>query len=151
LLPQRADVADLVMPSKLTGMLASGRAILATALPGTGVADAIADCGIATPPGDIEAFADALRTLASDHGLRLRLGRKAREQAEAKLARDHILLRIQTRIATLTDTFHTFTSCRPERSAAGAESKDPLPHPSIRPERSAERAEPKDPVPSIEA
>jgi len=31
LLPQRADAADLVMPSKLTGMLASGRPVVATA------------------------------------------------------------------------------------------------------------------------
>ena len=31
LLPQRADAADLVMPSKLTGMLASARAVVATA------------------------------------------------------------------------------------------------------------------------
>ncbi|RYF49209.1 MAG: colanic acid biosynthesis glycosyltransferase WcaI, partial [Comamonadaceae bacterium] len=31
LLPQRADAADLVMPSKLTGMLSSGRPVIATA------------------------------------------------------------------------------------------------------------------------
>jgi colanic acid biosynthesis glycosyl transferase WcaI len=127
LLPQRADVADLVMPSKLTGMLASGRPILATALPGTGVADAIAACGKSTRPGDMEAFADALRDLANDHGLRLRLGRAARAQAEATLDRNHILLRVQTRIATLTNTFHTFTSSRPERSTEGAEAKGQVP------------------------
>ena len=33
LLPQRADAADLVMPSKLTGMLASGRPVVAGAAP----------------------------------------------------------------------------------------------------------------------
>jgi len=38
LLPQRADAADLVMPSKLVGMLASGRPVIATAEPGTQVA-----------------------------------------------------------------------------------------------------------------
>ena len=31
ILPQRADAADLVMPSKLTGMLSSGRAVIGTA------------------------------------------------------------------------------------------------------------------------
>ena len=41
LLPQRADAADLVMPSKLTGMMASGRAVLATASPGTQLATVI--------------------------------------------------------------------------------------------------------------
>ena len=35
LLPQRADAADLVMPSKLIGMFASGRPVLATAHLGT--------------------------------------------------------------------------------------------------------------------
>ena len=34
LLPQRPDAADLVMPSKLTGMLASGRPVIATAARG---------------------------------------------------------------------------------------------------------------------
>ena len=35
ILPQRADAADLVMPSKLLGMMASGRAVIATANPDT--------------------------------------------------------------------------------------------------------------------
>lgn len=91
LLPQRADVADLVMPSKLTGMLASGRPVLATALPGTGVAAAVRDCGRVVAPADPAAFADALRDLAGDAGLRRRLGQAARRQAEQTLARDAIL------------------------------------------------------------
>ncbi len=41
LLPQRADAADLVMPSKLTGMLASGRPVLATAHLGTELANVV--------------------------------------------------------------------------------------------------------------
>ena len=47
LLPQRADAADLVMPSKLTGMLASGRAVLATALPDTELCRVVVNT---TPP-----------------------------------------------------------------------------------------------------
>lgn len=91
LLPQRADVADLVMPSKLTGMLASGRAILATALPDTGVAQAVASCGLVTPPGKVDAFVDALRRLATDTDLRMNLGRAARQQALSTLSRDAVL------------------------------------------------------------
>ena len=45
LLPQRSGAADLVMPSKLTGMLASGRAILATASPETQLSYALEGCG----------------------------------------------------------------------------------------------------------
>jgi colanic acid biosynthesis glycosyl transferase WcaI len=82
-------------------MLASGRAVLATALPGTGVAEAVRNCGIATAPGDSAAFAAALRQLASDHALRHGLGRAAREQAEATLAREGILLRFEQRLAHL--------------------------------------------------
>lgn len=91
LLPQRADVADLVMPSKLTGMLASGRAILATALPGTGVAQAVASCGLVTPPGKVDTFVTALRQLTADADLRVRLGQAGRQQALANLSRDAVL------------------------------------------------------------
>src|SRR5205823_5637381 len=49
LLPQREEAADLVMPSKLTGMLASGRAILTTAHPGTAVAEVVQSSGVVTP------------------------------------------------------------------------------------------------------
>lgn len=101
LLPQRADVADLVMPSKLTGMLASGRTVLATALPGTGVAHAIAGCGIATPPGEPEQFAAALQMLAADRELREHFAYSARQRAEHELDRDVILSRIEARIAAL--------------------------------------------------
>lgn len=101
LLPQRADVADLVMPSKLTGMLASGRPVLATALPGTGVAEALQNCGIVVPPGDTLAFGTALRQLADDAPLRVRLGTAARQQAEQSLARDAILARLEAELMKL--------------------------------------------------
>ena len=95
LLPQRADVADLVMPSKLTGMLASGRPVLATALPGTGVANAIRDCGCSVAPGDSDAFVQALQDLAGDPALRASLGGVACRQAETTLARCGILNRFE--------------------------------------------------------
>lgn len=96
LLPQRADVADLVMPSKLTGMLASGRPVLATAQRGTGVAQAVIDCGRAVPPGDVDAFVGALQELAADAALRKHLGDTARTKAVTTLARDAILSRFET-------------------------------------------------------
>ena len=81
LLPQRADAADLVMPSKLTGMLASGRAVLATAHPNTQLASTLQGLGIVVPPGDRDAFASAILDLAADRNLRLMLGREARRYA----------------------------------------------------------------------
>jgi Glycosyltransferase len=95
LLPQRADVADLVMPSKLTGMLASGRPVLATALPGTGVALAIEDCGRAVPPGDVDAFVHELECLASHRQLREALGVAGRLRAQTSLAREAVLTRFE--------------------------------------------------------
>jgi colanic acid biosynthesis glycosyl transferase WcaI len=98
LLPQRADVADLVMPSKMTGMLASGRPVLATALSETGVANALQQSGIVVPPGDRAAFVAALRELALNSELRKRLGAAARAQAESTLARDGILLAFECQL-----------------------------------------------------
>src|SRR5512146_1369515 len=46
LLPQRSGAEDLVMPSKLTGMLASGRPVVATANKGTQIAGVLPDCGV---------------------------------------------------------------------------------------------------------
>jgi colanic acid biosynthesis glycosyl transferase WcaI len=81
LLPQRADAADLVMPSKLTGMLASGRPVLATAHDGTQLARAVRGLGMVVPPGDLDAFVAALVELAADKDLRLMLGQEARRYA----------------------------------------------------------------------
>ena len=69
LLPQRADAADLVMPSKLTGMLASARAVVATAHTGTELATVVQTCGLVVPPEDAAALAQAVRTLAQNPAL----------------------------------------------------------------------------------
>ena len=62
LLPQARDAADLVLPSKLGGMLASGRPIVATAFPGTEIAEFVGSAAILTPPGDADALAAAVVT-----------------------------------------------------------------------------------------
>ena len=91
LLPQRADAADLVMPSKLTGMLASGKAVIATAHGGTEVANVVKDCGLVVPPESPVEFSKAILLLARDEGLRHRLGRAGRDYAERFLDRDSVL------------------------------------------------------------
>jgi colanic acid biosynthesis glycosyl transferase WcaI len=101
LLPQRADVADLVMPSKLTGMLASGRPVVTTAAPGTQVAAVVADAGLVVPPGDREAFAEAITRLAANPELRARLGRAGREYALQHLDRDAVLGRLEASLLAL--------------------------------------------------
>ena len=82
LLPQKRQVGDLVMPSKLGGMLASGRPVVAGAIPGTELADEVEDCGIVVPPGDPVAMAEAVRTLIADPARRAAMGDNAVLQAQ---------------------------------------------------------------------
>lgn len=95
LLPQLADAADLVMPSKLTGIMASGRPVVATADEGTQLAVVVAGRGLITAPGHVDAFARAVSRLAYDHGLRLQMGEEARAYATTHLNRDDVLLRFE--------------------------------------------------------
>lgn len=96
LLPQRGDAADLVMPSKLTGMLASGRPIVATAAKDTQVQRVVETRGIVVQPGDAGAFASAIKALASGEELRGSLGRAGRDYAVAHLSRNVILERFSS-------------------------------------------------------
>lgn len=91
LLPQCAGAADLVMPSKLTGMLASGRPILATAAPGTAVADVVGRTGLVVSPGDLVAFVSSLRRLKADPVQCAKFGAEARRYAATHLAADAVL------------------------------------------------------------
>ena len=91
LLPQREGVADLVMPSKLTGMLASGRPIIATAQPATQVASVVSRCGIVTMPGNVEELIQGVARLAIDADLRAEYGKKARMYALKNLDKQVIL------------------------------------------------------------
>jgi len=91
LLPQRAEAADLVMPSKLTGMFASGCPVVATAEPGTQLADVVRNCGVVVPPGDARRFSEAIAQLAEDAEMRKRLGENARRYAELRLDKEKVL------------------------------------------------------------
>jgi len=101
LLPQRADAADLVMPSKLTGMLASGRPVLATAHPGTELALVVQDCGVVVPPEDPPAMAQAVQALAADSTLRTQLGAAGRVYALEHLDREAVLRKFESDLITL--------------------------------------------------
>lgn len=81
LLPQIAGVADLVLPSKLTNMLASGRPVIATADPGTTLARALQGCGETVPPGDTDKLVETLERLLDNPKQRETWGRAARERA----------------------------------------------------------------------
>lgn len=102
LLPQRSDVADLVMPSKLIGMLASGRPVLACASLGTELAEVVNGRGLVVPPGNIDRFCEALKILINDRNLREELGAVGRQYAEQNFDQDLILARFESEMKQLT-------------------------------------------------
>ena len=91
LLPQNSDAEDLVLPSKLTGMLASGRPVIATCNTGSEIAKVVVECGLVVPPNDEDALIRAITTLVDDDSERQRLGMAARHYAEVHLSIEHIL------------------------------------------------------------
>jgi colanic acid biosynthesis glycosyl transferase WcaI len=100
-LPQRADAADLVMPSKLTGMLASGRAVIAMASPGTELYETVSPRGVVVPPGDASLLVSAIERLAGNAVERARLGAAGREFAQAVLSRDAVLSEFEMKLSAL--------------------------------------------------
>lgn len=98
LLPQLVDAADLVMPSKLTGMMASGRPVVATTGLGTEIAKVLDGRGIVTKPGDVDDFISAITKLAADSNLRNVMGRAARQHAVEHMDRRSILERFEISI-----------------------------------------------------
>jgi colanic acid biosynthesis glycosyl transferase WcaI len=107
LLPQRAGAADLVMPSRLTGMLASGRPVIATAEPGTQVALIVEGRGLVVPVEDDDALHTAVSHLVEDEELRLGLGRAAREYAVKNLGKQQVLERFELDLMALLQSVHT--------------------------------------------
>jgi len=92
---QKEASADLVMPSKLTGMLASGRAIVATAHPETTIGQVFAEanCGRLVPPDHPEALQMALEQMIRDPEQRQIWGDHARTYACTHLGQEQILTR----------------------------------------------------------
>lgn len=91
LLPQRPEAADLVLPSKLTGMLASGRPVVAMATAGTALADEVEGCGLVVNPSDAVDMVSAIRALSEDASLRAELGGEARRRAESRWQKRSII------------------------------------------------------------
>lgn len=98
LLPQRAEVEDLVMPSKLTGMLASARAVVASSRVNTELAKVVTECGLLVEPGDSHAFALAIQSLAANEGMRSKLGAAGKLYAEKYLDKEMILRAFENRL-----------------------------------------------------
>jgi len=103
LVVQKRSAADLVMPSKLTNILSSGRPCVATAEPGTALFEVVQGngTGLVTPPEDSAALSEAIGVLAGDAALRNRCGTSARAYAERRLDKDSILSEFESDLFTL--------------------------------------------------
>ncbi len=110
LLPQRDAVDGLVMPSKLLGMMASARPVVAGAHTQSALGQLVACCGIVVPPEDGAAMAAAVRALAGDADRRAALGRAGRERVVAEWGRD----------AILAELVHLLRELAPARAAVGS-------------------------------
>ncbi len=101
LLPQKEKVADLVLPSKLMGILASGRPVVASSPPGSELALLAADGGLCVPPEDVAAFTAAVERLADDPALRAAAGLRARRLAERHFGREAVLAGLERELEKL--------------------------------------------------
>ena len=92
---------DLVMPSKLGGILAAGKPVIATVELNSQIALTIDTAGIITPPEDAAALADAIRLLASDPERRRRMSDAALDIALKSFEAERILQGMEARLADL--------------------------------------------------
>ncbi len=100
-LPQRKDASDLMMPSKLLGMMASGKAIIAGCVPGSELHQVVALVGLVVEPENPAAFTAAIRQLADDAALRQAKGRAARQLVCENYGKEQVLARFQTLLKDL--------------------------------------------------
>src|SRR5690606_2551145 len=82
--PLRAGLGDVSVPSKTYSSLAAGRPVVAAIDPGTEIPRLLASSGggVAVPPDDLDAFVGAVRRLADDPETSARLGAAGRAWVE---------------------------------------------------------------------
>lgn len=98
--PQQKAVTEVVMPSKLTGILASGRPVIAAADRGSEMNEVIAGnrCGLVVEPENAVEMLDALMFLYRNGIAREEFGKTAREYAIKNLPKDAVLAPYEKRI-----------------------------------------------------
>jgi len=100
-LPQQAGAADLVMPSKLLGIFASGRPVVVAADAETELQRVVESRGLVVPPADPAAMAAALQRLQQQPALGSRLARRATDHARQYWLKDKVLAALESRMQAL--------------------------------------------------
>lgn len=91
----RPEFEGLIVPSKVFGVCAAGRAVVAVCMSDGELPRLIvpAGAGVAIPPGDSAALADAIVALADDRDRTAAMGRAARTLLDGGYTRSHALAR----------------------------------------------------------
>jgi colanic acid biosynthesis glycosyl transferase WcaI len=92
-IPQKAGVTDIVLPSKLGNIMASARPVIVSADPASELAQVIraADAGVVVPQGSASAIVEAVLALRANPRETARIGRSARAWMQAHLGERAIL------------------------------------------------------------
>jgi colanic acid biosynthesis glycosyl transferase WcaI len=91
MLPQRPGAEDLVMPSKLTAMLASGKPVIAIARQGSQVASVVEKCGVVIETANASKLRTAIQYLLDNPLERQRLGDQGRKYAVDYWSKENVL------------------------------------------------------------
>jgi len=101
LIPQKAEAADLVLPSKLGAIFATGRPAIVMAQRDTGLAQEVEGAGLVISPGSSLELSKALLTLANDANLRRTLGISGRKRAVERWDKETIIGSFALELSTL--------------------------------------------------
>lgn len=96
LLPQQVGVEDLVMPSKLTNMMASGKPVIATVKPHTQVAKVLDGCGLIVEPNNLALLCSAVEELVNDADKANKMGEQGRKYVEKHWEINKVLKKVFT-------------------------------------------------------
>ena len=120
----RPELEGLIVPSKVYGILAAGRPVLAVTDPDGEIARLVRThgCGLHVTPGDPKAFAAAVRALAGDATRAAALGAAARAAAEGCFSRQTALATWRAILTDAAPAPSTSSARRafPRRSAGSA-------------------------------
>ncbi len=101
IIPQEEKVEDLLFPSKLLGILASGSPIISNTSSTSDLGKIVEKAGIRVDPKDKNGFINALNLLINDEKYRIALGREGRAIAEKKFNKKIVLQKFENFLLSL--------------------------------------------------
>lgn len=115
--PLRAGLGRVSVPSKTYSILAAGRAVVAAIDAGTEVPRILeaSGAGVVVPPDEVAPFVEALRSLTADPDRVHELGRRGREWVATAVSPDGVARRYEALFTELLEVRRTTRAARPWR------------------------------------